>query len=256
MTPVTTPALHARVAAIDLEAIASLSDPIGVLSVYVDADPALLVGPRPAWQTGRGRDLSRDAFELAEPPKRQPRHATNPAVPQSFPERDRFASALGARVAARLREAGARLARQSQARGWDTVVVDGDPRLVEVLSDTLRSGALRLVPSSRRIAGLPDAAAAGRVGAIVREERSKGDAELLRKLHASPASTGDPLVLERSLDEGRVEHLLISAPEQPSQAAIRESLLRRALETGAEVTVFAPGARELAASGAAALLRW
>jgi hypothetical protein len=365
MTSVTTHASHAHFAAIDLEAIASLSDPIGVLSVYVDADPALVVGPRPAWQApvraslrrllndtrqtrpraerlavaawlrelepeldalldprlgGRGRalfaavsggELHRielraplpslvrlesaacvlpllaagreckpagvatvswdrlelaewefdtlhrlDAFELAEPPQRQARPATNPAVPQSFPERDRFASALGARVAARLREAGARLARQSKARGWDLVVVGGDPRLVEVLSDTLRSRPFRLVPSSRPIAGLADAAAAERVGAIVREERSKRDAELLRKLHSSPASTGDPRVLERSLDEGRVEHLLISAPEQPSQATIRESLLRRALETGAEVTVFARGAPELGTSGASALLRW
>lgn len=37
-------------APIRLEAIAALSDPIGVLSVYADADPALAADPRPAWQ--------------------------------------------------------------------------------------------------------------------------------------------------------------------------------------------------------------
>lgn len=50
MTTLSTDAAHAYVAAIDLEAIAALSDPIGVLSVYVDADPALVAGSRPAWQ--------------------------------------------------------------------------------------------------------------------------------------------------------------------------------------------------------------
>lgn len=365
MTTLTTDFSHAHVTAIDLETIAALSDPIGVLSVYVDADPALVSGPRPAWQApvrtglrrllndarqtrpraerlaltarleelereldalldprlgGRGRALFAavsgsefhrvdlrapfsplvrleraacvlpllaaaqecrpagvatvswdrlelaewefdtlhrlESVELAEPQQRQPRPATNPAVRQPFPERDRFESALGTRVVARLREVGVRLARRSQARSWDLLVVDGDPRLVEVLSDTLRTGSCRLVQSPRPIAGLPDAAAADRVGSIVRERRAERNGELLRKLQASPRSTRDPLLLERSLDEGRVEHLLITAAEQPSQAAIRESLLRRALETGADVTVVPPGSPELGASGASAFLRW
>lgn len=34
-----------------LEAVLALSDEIGVLSIYADADPALWAGPRPAWQT-------------------------------------------------------------------------------------------------------------------------------------------------------------------------------------------------------------
>jgi hypothetical protein len=197
-----------------------------------------------------------DAFELAETQQRRPRPATNPAVPQPFPERDRFESALGNRVAARVREAGAQIARRSRARGWDVLVVDGDPRLIRVLSETLRTGTCRLVPSRRPVAGVPDAAAADRVGSVVRDLRARRGAELVRTLRSSPASTHDPLVLERSLDEGRVGHLLITAPERQSQAAVGESLLRRALETGAEVTVFAPGAPGLGASGASAILRW
>lgn len=49
MTSVTTawPARRHN-APIELDAIAALSDPIGVLTVYVDADPALSAGPRPA----------------------------------------------------------------------------------------------------------------------------------------------------------------------------------------------------------------
>jgi hypothetical protein len=353
----------ARTGAVDLAPIAALSDPLGVVSVYVDADPAL---PRAAWHApvraglrglqsearelrsrakrvaltarlaelgdeldalldpdvaGRGRALfapvgggdlhrivvrapftplvglgptarilplvaaaqaSRPAgvaivswaglelaewefdrlrrlktFELPEPQAPRSRPATNPAVPQSFPERDRFESAVAARTTSALCAAAAQVAGEPWAeRGWDMLVVDGDPRLVSLVSDPLVSGAYRLVQSPRPLAGVPVAAAAARIGPIVREERARRDAELLRTLQASPASALDPLVVARSLDEGRVEHLLLAAPGQGADAGRSESLLRLALETGAGVTVFPSGAAELGAGGVGALLRW
>jgi hypothetical protein len=354
-------------AAIDITGVAALSDPLGVLSIYVDADPTLARGPRPAWQapvraglrrlvnearrerphaewmalearlaelepelevlldsrlghrgrvlfaTVAGRELRRvelpvpvaplvvlerqacvvpllraaqdgkpagvatvswdrlepaewqfdhlhalDPVALADKGKdeRQRRRATNPAVPQPFPERDTFESAAGTRVLARLREAGGRLRQQATARGWDVVVVDGDPRLVEVLSGSIGHGPFELVRSSRPLAGLPDAVAAERVGALVREQRLGRQTELLRALDASPASTRDPQVLERSVDQGRVQHLLLEAPSEGAWSPLAESLLRRALQTGAEVTPVPLGAGDLGPAGAAALLRW
>jgi len=356
---------HAKSAAIEIDAIAALSDPIGVLSVYADADPVLAAGPRPAWQAPvraglrrlvsdarrtrphvewralrgrldalepelealldprvgrRGRALfaavsgadvhrlelpvplaplvtldrnarilpllaaaqdgrpagaatlswdrlesaewqfdllsSLKTVELAVAPPRGSRPATNPAVPQPFPERDRFESAAGARILALLRDAGERLGRQAEARGWDYLIVDGDPRLMGVLSDAFRTDSCRLVRSPHSIAGLDNPVAADRVGSAVRALRTERAAELVRKLGESSASTRDPLILERSLDEGRVEHLLIAVPSEPSRSQSAESLLRRALDTGADVTVVAPEAANLGPDGAAALLRW
>jgi len=351
-------------AAIELDAIAALSDPIGVLSVYVDADPALVASPRPAWEAPiraglrrlgksarrkrprdewmalrerldelereletlldprsgrRGRalfaavsgseihrvgvdipfapfvaldrharvlpllaamqdgrragavTLSWDRLESAEwhfdqldpletielaQEEPQPRPATHPAVPQPFPERDRFESAAGARVLSLLRDAGKRLARQARARGWDIVVVDGDPRLADALSDAFRTDFCRLVRAPQPIGGLQNAVAVDRVGSTVRAVRAERDAELLRRLDESSAATRDPRVLDRSLREGRVEHLLIAAASNVPASEESESLLRRARDQGAEVTILSPGTASLGPLGAAALVRW
>ena len=352
-------------APIELDAIAALADPVGVLSVYADADPVLAAGRRPAWQApvraglrelvkdarqtgprddwtalttrldelepelealldprlgGRGRalfatvvggevhrvalpvpfaplvvldgharvlpllaatqdgapagavTLSRDrvasaewqfdqltpleTIELAVAEPRRQRPATNPAVPQPFPERDRFESTAGARILALLRAAAERLGRQAEARGWDVLVADGDPRLVDALAAAWRVGPSRLVRSPEALAGVADTAAAGRVGATVRALRAERTAALLRRLVESPASTHDPLVLERSLDEGRVEHLFVRVPSAPARSSSSESLLRRALATGADVTVVPPEAARLGPGGVSALLRW
>jgi len=101
----------------------------------------------------------------------------------------------------------------------------------------------------------PSSGVFGEVSAV-RALRTERDAELVRKLGESSASTRDPLILERSLDEGRVEHLLIAVPSEPSRSPSAESLLRRALDTGADVTVVAPEGANLGPDGAAALLRW
>lgn len=360
-----TRATRAMNMSIELDSIAALSDPTGVLSVYADADPALAAGARPTWQSPvraglrrlvndarrtrsraewialrarldaiepelealldarvgpRGRalfapvsggeihrvelpvslaplvtldryarvlpllaaaqdgrpagvaTLSWDRLESAEwrfdllnPlktiefPAAQPRGsrpATNPAVPQPFPERDRFESAAGARMLTLLRNAGDRLGREAEARGWDVLVVDGDPRLLDVLSDGLRTNSYQLVRSPHSIGGVQNAVAAARVGSTVRTLRTARTAELLRKVGESSASTRDPLVLDRAFDEGRIEHLLIAMPSESSGPAASESLLRRALATGADVTIVPPEAADLEPGGAAALLRW
>jgi hypothetical protein len=170
-------------------------------------------------------------------------------VPQPFPERDRFAGAVEARVAARLRAAGERLRRQAEENGWDVLVADGDPRLL----GELESG-LELVPSIRSLAGVPAGDVAARVAETLERVRGERTERLLARL-ATPAATTDPGAVARALDEGRVEHLFLAAGDD-GEAHARERLLRHALETAAEVTVLDPAPEHLGEGGVAALLRW
>lgn len=185
--------------------------------------------------------------------------ATNVAVPQSFPERDRFRAAADTRVLAQLREEGARLAAEADARGWDAVVTDGDPRLVDALADGFdqgNSGAAELVPSPRPLVRLSSPDAAEVVAAAVRAHRADRHGALVRQLDESAAATRDPFVLERALDEGRVEHVLLAAPAERRPAYRAEALARRAFATGAGVTVLDAAVHDLGPAGVAALLRW
>ena len=349
-----------------LSPILGLEDPVGVLSVYVDADPALAAGTPPAWQApvrAGLRDLVKDArlewpraeriafetrLEELEPELRSllerrdlsrgralfaalergdvrqiaihaplpstvavdrralvlpllaawqtgrpagvaelswarvglsewefgvlreletieldvelggdpGRRATNPAVPQPFPERDRFEAGVGARVLARIREIGAELASVAAQRGWDAVVVDGDARFVDALEKGLGPDMPRLLPSTRPLAGAERSEAAERIGATLRDRREAEQDRLVEQLEASAGATRDAAVVERALAEGRVEHLVLHAAGEPDGFAFREALLRRALETGAEVTVVEATFAALGPDGVAALLRW
>jgi hypothetical protein len=183
------------------------------------------------WKNGELSPL--ETIELAPPddPERG-RPGTNPAVPQPFPERDRYQTGVGARVGARLREAGDELARTSAARGWDVVVADGDPRLLEMLEH--RAGGLLV----RRQGTVADAVAAHRAA-----ERAR----LVTRLDESAAATRDPAVVGHALAEGRVEHLLLPRADLTGDGM--EAMVRRAVETGADIAI-----ADLDAP--AALLRW
>lgn len=344
--------------------VLDLADPVGVVSIYVDADPALSGGARPAWQTpvrdglrrllrdaqewarpdrmalrerldalepelellldragpSRGRalfagvaggetrridlrlpvqtgvvyaeraivlpllaalqegraagvaDVAREQLALSEwelgelntletlelaPPERpgRGRPSTNPAVPQPFPERDVFETALGARVLARARQAGADVVREAEARGWDAVVADGDPRLVDAFAAGFEPSDVQLVRSSQPLAGTAPEIA-DRVAAALHELRSAQTARLVERLDGTGAATRDRAAVARALAEGRVEHLLVARPAEPGRGLADEELVRRALETAAAVTVVDLPAGELGNGGVAALLRW
>lgn len=196
-----------------------------------------------------------ETVELERTVTRRRRHATNPAVPQPFPERDRFETAGGARVLQQLRDAGARLADEAGGRGWDALVADGDHRLVDALVEGFGNGG-RVVRSERPLGRLASTEAADVVAATLRELRHERVGELVRRLDDSSAAARDALVLDRAFDEGRVEHLLLDTPPGPRPGLRAESLVRRAYETGAEVTIVPPRAHDLGPAGAAALLRW
>jgi hypothetical protein len=207
------------------------------------------------WEHGVLREL--ETIELGVDLAGEPgRPGTNPAVPQSFPERDRFETGVGSRVLARIREAGAELGRKAEELEWDVVVVDGDPRLVEALEAGIGPNGVALLPSAEPLAGVSQAEAADRVGAALRGRRKAEQRRLVEQLDASAAATRDAAAVERALAEGRVEHLLLDAIARPETSATEETLLRRALETGAQVTVVEAASAEVGPDGVAALLRW
>jgi hypothetical protein len=177
-------------------------------------------------------------------------------VPQSFPERDRFETGVGTRVLARLREVGAEVAREAKARGWDVVVVDGDSRFVQELENGVGPNGVTLLPSVEPLAGVTRSEAADRVGVILRDRRKAEQRRLVERLDASGAATRDAAAVERALVEGRVEHLLLEAPSEPGGFTAGEVFLRRALETGSEITLIESASAEVGHEGVAALLRW
>ena len=183
------------------------------------------------------------------------RPATNPAVPQSFPDRDRFQAGVDSRVLARTREVGADLRARAAERGWDVVVVDGDARLVDALAADLGPDGPDLLPSSQPFSG-DRGETADRVGAALRDRRHAEEERLVERLNASAAATHDVTVVERALAEGRIEHLLLQLPGDPSGFAAAESLFRHALATSARVTVLHKASAVLGPDGVAALLRW
>jgi len=206
------------------------------------------------WDLGQLRELT--TIELAPSGEQdRGRPATEPAVPQPFPERDRLRAGAGARLAARLREAGAELAREATLRGWDFLIADGDPRLLDPLAHGLDTGDCELVRSPRPLTGASDAETAERVAALLGELRAERTRRLLGRLDGT-AATRDRAVIESALEQGRVAHLLLPASREPEQAAAAESLLRRALAASAEVTLVEGPPSALGSDGAAALLRW
>jgi hypothetical protein len=208
------------------------------------------------WEFGVLREL--ETIELGVDLAGEPgRPTTNPSVPQSFPERDRFETGVGSRVLTRIREVGAQVAHEAKARGWDVIVVDGDvPRFVETLEGGIGPNGASVLRSSEPLADIARAEAADRVAAVLRDRRKVEQKQLVEQLDASTAATRDAAVVERALAEGRVEHLLLEAAGDPGSLAAGETLLRQALRTGADVTVVEAASASVGPDGVAALLRW
>jgi hypothetical protein len=211
---------------------------------------------RSEWELGDLRELATAEVTPPERPGRG-RPATNPAVPQPFPERDVFETAAGARVLARVQEEGADLAGDADVRGWDMVVADGDPRLLGALAAGFEPSSTRLVRSPRPFAGATAAETAERIAATLHDLRSAEAARLVERLDDTGAATRDRAAVERALAEGRVDRLLLPRPVGPARPDDGdEELVRRAFATGAVVTVVDLPPASLGSGGIAAFLRW
>jgi hypothetical protein len=184
------------------------------------------------------------------------RPTTNPAVPQPFPERDRFETGVGSRVLARIREVGRGLRHEAEARGWTVVVVDGEPRFIHALQSGVGADGPSLLVSTRPLDGVSRSEAADRVRVALRDRREGDQRQLIEQLDASTTATRDAAVVGRALAEGRVEHLVLRTTTEPDDFPSSEAFLRRALATGAEITVVEAASAAPGPDGVAALLRW
>lgn len=193
-------------------------------------------------------------IDVVGKPGRRP--TTNPSVPQTFPERDRFESGVEARLLTRIREVGAEVAREAKTRGWYVVVADGMPQFIEALEAGIGPNGVVVLPSREPLGNVPRAEAADRVGAALRARRQAAQERLVDQLDSSSAATRDAAVIERALAEGRVQHLLLEVPGEAGSLADGEICLRQALRTGAEVTVVEAAPAAVGPAGVAALLRW
>ena len=164
-------------------------------------------------------------------------------MPKQSPERDRFAQGHDARLANEVRAVGERLRRLARERGWDPIVADGDPGLVDELELSFSNG--EVVRSLASLAALSDAERAVQAGALVREVRRAEARRVVGSLEASPLVTRGTGAVSVALDQGRVDCVLLD-PSLPEG----ERLSRAGLATSAEVTIASTP------DGAAALLRW
>jgi stalled ribosome rescue protein Dom34 len=94
---------------------------------------------------------------------------------------------------------------------------------------------------------------------LIRDVRSWRNEALVEEIRSRALAGGRGVLGSKktraALEEGRVEHLVVAAPDGENEA---EELIRRAFETDARVTVLNQGVFEglTQADGVGALLRW
>lgn len=215
--------------------------------------------------------------------------AANPGLAQhSASQRDRFERRVEEHVERRLERLASELERTRARRGWDRLVIAGDPRLTQALRDELDRDQVDLALVDRRLNGLSAAEIADALAPELEAANVRREASLVgRARDAALSGNAGALGLAdvvAALEDGRVEHLLFDperafpgvraadgrlAPagaEPPgadpsglvAEPSLTPHLVERALETDARVTpLSAAGAETLAEHGGiAALLRW
>jgi hypothetical protein len=201
-------------------------------------------------------------FEAATAGRGEPRGRMlgNPIARQpSARNRDRHRRHLDERHSRFRRWAAPRIAEIAQRRGWNLVLLRGDPRLVEPLRAQLASDrGFEVETAAGSLEWHSEHEAAAAVGpdlASVRRQRDWALVEQVRDEAQSgrAATLGCDETLD-ALNHDRVSLLLLGgADERPA-----ERMIRRAFESGARVTPLTPEAAVALEphDGVAALLRW
>lgn len=242
------------------------------------------------WRLGEGEELTDESFTVGGRDWRE-KTGPAPAQPQDTRvgghKRDQFEDRVDENRQRFIREHARSVAELANERGWDRLVVAGDPRLTNVFADELNP----VGQEQLRVTDLSwEDEAPNNIASLVwdvfkelREERSRELVELARDraLSGGAGALGLPDVLA-SLNEGRVERLVFDqdlaltgavsdegllyagAADAPSGGDVHdepllvERMIERALHTSASVTPVRGAAAEQLAEhgGVAALLRW
>jgi hypothetical protein len=185
----------------------------------------------------------------------------NPALPQqSSSQTDKFDRRLQENLLRRLREQTGDLRALAARRGWDRMVLVGDPRLTRVVADDMVPEGPDQAPEIiqvEKVAAEPDASD---LAELVTDELERTEEQRQQRLVTGALDTlavGDGG--RRGRDEvfdafraGRVERVVVPDGE------LTDELIRAALDTSAEVNVVEgeAAARLTDSGGMAAVLRW
>jgi hypothetical protein len=213
----------------------------------------------------------------------------NPGLAQhAASQRERFERRLDENRDRLIEGAAGELERLRTRRGWDRLVLAGDPRLTQALRDELHVEHVDVSAVDRTLNGLSAAEIADALGPALEQANARREAALVGRakdaaLSGNAGALGLADVLA-ALEDGRVEHLLfdpsrpypgartpdgrlvpegivppgVDAAELEAEPALTGHLVERALATDARVTpLSAAGVQSLAGhEGVAALLRW
>jgi protein required for attachment to host cells len=213
----------------------------------------------------------------------------NPGLAQhAASHRDRFERRLDEHRIRLIEGAAGELGRLRAKRGWDRLVLAGDPRLTQALRDELHVEHVDVSVVDRTLNGLSAAEIIAALAPALEQANARREAALVSRAkdaalsgHAGALGLADVL---SALEDGRVERLLFD-PSRPyagarapdgrlvpegtvppgveagklvAEPSVAGHLVERALATDAQVTpLSAAGVEALAEhEGVAALLRW
>jgi stalled ribosome rescue protein Dom34 len=179
--------------------------------------------------------------------------------------RDQFDQRLEHNRARFLEETGRLVADEARSRGWRRVIGFGDPEYVRELAEGAHEKEAEVeLADEADVISEPRHKVLDRVNRTVTAGNRRRELALIERALEAAATPGGHGALgitdvQRSLNEGRVEHLLFDAdPENSDLADLEDEIVERAFRTSAEVTPVAGDAAEALREhdGVAALLRY
>ena len=178
--------------------------------------------------------------------------------------RDQFDQRLEHNRARFLVETGRLSADETRNREWRRVIAFGDPEHVREFDEGAKKGTALELAGEVDLINEERGRLIERVNSAIRAGNRRRELALIERAveaTVTPAGRGALGVtdVQRSLNEGRVEHLLFDAEiEHPELADLEDELVERAIRTSAEITPVEGAAAEglRPHGGVAALLRY
>lgn len=257
-------------------------------AVAVGADGVRVIDLRFGWSDEVAAMRPPDLPE--QPELKGPPAAANPAIPlPAAAQRDLYERREEDKLLRFLRTLGPELDRHAHDRAWEHLVVTGDARTVQAVTDGLpQSWKDRVVTLGHPVATLTVPKIVSTVMPALDDARRRHHLDLVRRAHdlamsrgAGSWGLGDTL---NALQQGRVDHLLlavdgqwtgsrtpdgrfvpegevppgVTADQLTTEPHLGERMIELALASGAKVTAVEPDGDGLLeqAGGVAALLRW
>jgi Bacterial archaeo-eukaryotic release factor family 5 len=178
--------------------------------------------------------------------------------------RDQFDQRLEHNRARFLEEVGALIANKGRSRGWRRVIAFGDPEQVRELNEGARKGTEVELADEVNVISEDRGKLLERVNAAVAAGNRRRALDLIQRAVEGQATPGGHGALgvvdvQRALNEGRVEQLLIDADTGDRDLAdVEDEIVERAIRTSAQITPVEGEAAQVLGEhgGVAALLRY